>query len=842
MSVRDEDVETRNLRRGGSKLRLSPGNLVGRFTIVEKLGEGGMGVVYLAHDPSADRKVALKLLATGGYEPGPAGQTRQFREAQAMARLRHVNVVTIYEVGTHDDTVYLAMEFVEGGTLAKWLRDKPPWQDIVRVLRAAGEGLAAAHAAGMVHRDFKPDNVLVGSDGQVCVADFGLARDFDATGGAVAITPAEISPRTSPLATPVTHAGTVLGTPAYMSPEQARGETLDGRSDQFSFCAVLYEALFGTRPFAKTSLDADYAPVPDDRGIPRRVRDAITRGLAKHRDDRFASMRALLDALAPVTRAKRWPWIAVAAAGLVTGGLAAALHGRSVPRDPEVCARPLAGVWDDAITAKITARLTQLGVPDSTWRPAKSWLDAHAARVAVGYAAACAAQATERDLRLDCLAEPRLHLKVIGEVLADADAETAKLVSGFSRLTVSELTCADASSLALVPKPANPPAVEAMQRRIVLTQAKEAVDLEAADRQYRSLVTDAEALAYPPVALEALEAYGNMLAQRREYRRALEIHQNAIAIADAARLDTYASVFASEDAADHALLGDPVDEPLAQAKARLARASHSIVAENVYEGNLAIVLQGTGHARESVPHFERAIELEKAMYPPSQELALRINNLGGALESLGEYERSARTSEDALTVYNASPGAPNNGVKRGIQTNLVWVYAGLGRTKQARAIAEDMVRVADQYEDDAMTAIAESFLANLLIADGEREAGVKMIERALAGLKKLKLDAGGESLEVDRQAAIAYDSLGRTSEAREHAASFMAHAKTILGADSDDWAPYLMTSGLVALHAHDLPMARAQLSRALAISKQRPLYPGWVPAIEKALALTNSYE
>ncbi|HZN95396.1 MAG TPA: serine/threonine-protein kinase, partial [Myxococcales bacterium] len=219
---------------------LPRGATIGRYLILRRLGEGGMGVVYAAFDPELDRKIALKVLRPARRAvAGSVAQARLLREAQAMARISHPNVVAVHDVGAHGDEVFVAMELVEGGTLTDWVEEKPRKLDeLLRTFMEAGRGLAAAHSAGLVHRDFKPENVLVGKDGRVRVTDFGLARvDEEGPLGAGKRTPSTLS---SPA---LTQEGAIVGTPLFMSPEQAQGRIPDIRSDQYGFCASLYWAI-----------------------------------------------------------------------------------------------------------------------------------------------------------------------------------------------------------------------------------------------------------------------------------------------------------------------------------------------------------------------------------------------------------------------------------------------------------------------------------------------------------------------------------------------------------------------------------------------------------------------
>lgn len=307
---------------------------IGRFTVLRALGQGGMGVVFAAYDESLDRKVAVKLIRPG--QAGEAALARLQREAQALAKLSHPNIVSVYETGPYRDQVYMAMEYVEGTTLAQWQgSDLHPWRDVLTIYVAAGRGLAAAHRAGIVHRDFKPTNVLVREAGaprdRVRVVDFGLART-EASNEASAR--ASESPEASePTETALTRTGAVMGTPAYMAPEQFLGRSADARSDQFSFCIALFEALYGFRPFSGETLDelrqnvleGHREPVPPQAPVPSHVAEALLRGLNVDPALRWPTLEALLDALSidPSMRRRRLlGWTGAALVGLAVGGWA----------------------------------------------------------------------------------------------------------------------------------------------------------------------------------------------------------------------------------------------------------------------------------------------------------------------------------------------------------------------------------------------------------------------------------------------------------------------------------------------------------------------------------------
>nr|WP_276603319.1 protein kinase [Nannocystis pusilla] len=327
------------------KARLFPGEAapakIGRFTVLRQIGAGGMSVVYAAYDERLDRRIAVKLLRSG---ESTDNQARLLREAQAMARLSHPNVVAVHEVGAWEQQVYVAMEFVRGPNLREWLQAVPrDIREIREVFVAAGRGLAAAHHAGLVHRDFKPANVLVGDDGRVRVGDFGLVRhagDEPLDGPAPApVLAASLVQAGAPveLSTTLTQTGAILGTPAYMSPEQHLGRPVDARSDQFSFCVALYEALYGAPPFAgrdlfelvRRVLAGAVSPVPEDSKVPAWLRRAILRGLAVDPAARWPGMDDLLDEL---ERDPERAWrirrgaalVGVAVVGVVVGLIAVA--------------------------------------------------------------------------------------------------------------------------------------------------------------------------------------------------------------------------------------------------------------------------------------------------------------------------------------------------------------------------------------------------------------------------------------------------------------------------------------------------------------------------------------
>ncbi len=288
---------------------------LGRYLVLKRIGAGGMGVVYAAYDPELDRKLAIKLMHDQASDT--EAQKRLLREAQAMARLSHPNVVAVFDVGTHEGRVFLAMDYVEGITLTEWIeRTSRTTEEILDMFVKAGRGLAAAHAAGLVHRDFKPDNVLVGRKRTVKVTDFGLVLATEAEAEIntnAGIESIEVSVITrgsrrrsgSALDDPLTDTGMVMGTPNYMAPEQHLGQEATARTDVFSFCMALYEALYATKPFEGSNLavrleacfSGSVAPAPRNTNIPGQLRRIVVRGLAWDPAKRWPSMTKLLAAL-----------------------------------------------------------------------------------------------------------------------------------------------------------------------------------------------------------------------------------------------------------------------------------------------------------------------------------------------------------------------------------------------------------------------------------------------------------------------------------------------------------------------------------------------------------------
>ncbi len=340
---------------------VAPGSRVGRYILFERIGAGGAGAVFRAVDPELSRYVGIKLLQSPGGRPGAVERwrSRVMREAQALAQLNHPNVVAVHDVGVADGRVFIAMELIEGHSLRRWQHEREPSvRQIVDAYLQAGEGLAAAHAAGMVHRDFKPGNAAMGEDGRVRVLDFGLAKgtseasthDENDGGLPPLVSGAEehsadsLAPAMTGvlLDTPLSVDGSVAGTLVYMAPEQHRAEDVDARSDQFAFCVALCQALTRKLPFKSTSLRGLTEEKSEGRydrrvaaEIPRRLRRPILRGLSPDPNARFPDMRSLLDALRRA-QTRRGPMIAVGLAGVlaISGSVYGGRQSAKLPSNP----------------------------------------------------------------------------------------------------------------------------------------------------------------------------------------------------------------------------------------------------------------------------------------------------------------------------------------------------------------------------------------------------------------------------------------------------------------------------------------------------------------------------
>ncbi|HEY3357991.1 MAG TPA: tetratricopeptide repeat protein [Polyangia bacterium] len=782
---------------GAPAAPIQRGTTVGRYVILDLIGTGGMSVVYSAYDAELDRKVALKLLRPDTARGAHAAEVRArlLREAQALARLAHPNVVAVFDAGTFRDEIFLAMELVEGPTLAAWLREPRPWRQVVTMFQQAGAGLGAAHAAGLVHRDFKPDNVLVGPDRRARVVDFGLARPVADLDGVAADGATERGESA------LTRPGARPGTPAYMAPEQHRGQAADARSDQFSFCVALYEALYGQRPPAPEEAIGPaaetrvHAPAPDRRP-PAWLRRVVLRGLSAAREDRYPSMGALLAAL---TRSPRRRWyraagIAAAVVLLGAAGLGVRAHGVRQRAQCRADAR-LVGVWDAPRRAATRAAFLATGAPRAAtaWRELEARLDAYATAWVAARTAACEAtprggQSTEvRELRLQCLDWRLEELRALTTLLEQADA----MLVAQAGFIVEKLTpldgCAATTALMRRPRPPRDPRARAQVDELRTRLVKARV-LHHAGRAREALVTireiaaGARAAGHQPVEAEALWALGIALRVAGDIEEAEGVLWQAAAVAGACGHDEAgAGVWIDLIWVSAGRGGNPAKLTMAaryaqQAAAALERLGGLAHLEARLSHSLAMLATERGRFKEAQAHCERNLALVgKASPALSSWQATALQGLGEVVVAQGRLTEGVALEERALAI-------------------------------RERELGPDHPRLADYL----------SPLAAARVAQGRPEEGLALARRALA-LARQGYRAGhplvGEALAV---AGRSYAALGRYDEALAHHREAVALYRA-RGPDDPRAAAAMDDVGTVLRLKGRLPEAALEHQRALAI-------------------------
>jgi tetratricopeptide (TPR) repeat protein len=695
---------------GRTGTALEAGRTLGRYVVLERLGAGGWGEVYAAFDPALDRKVALKILRAdrAGAEGGPA---RLLREAHALARLQHPNIVAIHDAGMVEDEVFMAMELVSGQPLDAWLKERPrTWREVLEVFLAAGEGLHAAHRAGLVHRDFKPANVQVGDDGRVRVLDFGLARSSEETtlpdrarAAAEAAEAAEVPvPGSTPLGA-VTRAGVVMGTPGYMAPEQIEALPVDARSDQFSFAVSLFQALYGQKPFhgdtlaqfAQAVRARRVAPAPRDRHVPEWIHRILLRALSADPGARFPDMRALLDALKvdPGRARRRW---AAAALALVVAGVAgggyAALARAQARRCAEVAA-DLGGAWTSAERAAVRAALigTRRPFAEDAWKGSAAALDAYARHWGDMRAAVCEAgeARTASRLQLGCLERRRQEASALIAVLSAADGPVVENAVKAARGLPDLRDCADATALAA--RAEDEPADEAARQRAAELQARLAEARALLDSgQYprgAKVATEAAANASGALRAELLHVLAKLQERTGDFRGSEETLHSAAEAALAVRADDLAArAWIMLVAVVGARLGQPEQAARWERYARAAvdRAGQLPTLQAELHNHLGIMATYRGQYERAVSEYREAIRIwEVALGPAHPQLAAPINNLGIVLSRQGKFDEALAAHERALKIRIAAFG-PNHPEVGASENNLGAACQRTGDYEEAR--------------------------------------------------------------------------------------------------------------------------------------------------------------
>jgi len=822
---------------------LPRGATIGRYVVIDELGAGAMGRVYAAFDPRLDRKVALKLIRSQHVfgSRSDRGAARLLAEAQALARLAHPNVVGVHDVEIVDGSVAIAMEFVAGTTVRGWLATPRTWREIVAVLAAAGSGLAAAHRAGIIHRDFKPDNVMIGDDGRARVVDFGLARadapssDADearvSLGGAVTTTPLDTA----------THG--IAGTPAYMAPELYGSGSADARSDQFSFCVALYEALYGHRPFEGNTPAAMLANVvagrilaPEDREVPTWVHRVIVRGLAAAPDQRHASMDELLAALARDPSERRRRFVVVAAILAVFGFGVAATWRAARPDDPcESDQAELAGIWDDEVRGRVAAALAATGVAwaDTARIEVERRLDAFAAELVEMSRDNCRATHVRReqsdamlDLRTACLGARRRELAATTKVLVAADADVARESVRILGALGSIEACADLDALRQAVAPPDDPEVRA---RVDALRAEFAeIDVEARAGRFFEALRRAEAaramvdaVGYPPLVAEAEYALGYLQDKTGDSAAAEATLANAALLAERHHHD----IVAARALADAVfVIGSQlgrVDDALIWSRFAAAAADRTgdalLVAKSMNVRGM--VLQTGGRLQEAEQILREGLALRERLLGERHldvsgsltSLAVTLEAQGRDAEALDAYQRARAIDEDLLGPEHPRVASELN--------NSVTALLELGRNAEALDAARraEAIYRATLPADHPNVAAVLGNLAVALNANGDRIGARTAVQRQLE-LNRRRF--GDEHPDV----AVAYHNLGALEyDLGEYAASRGAFERAIAiyvalyGPDHPEIAGSLSALGEVEQHAGDHGRARQHFARAIEI-------------------------
>ena len=767
---------------------------VGRFEILHAVGRGGMGAVYAAHDPQLDRRVALKLLHNdrGPRDSGPGEDL--LAEARALARLNHANVVTIYETGVHEGALFLAMEFLDGGTLVLWGREHPvrtpaDARATVRLYLRAGAGLVAAHEAGLVHRDFKPANVLLGRDGRLAVADFGLARGSSIS--AADLTFLDEDPSDQGMTT-----ATFAGTPAYMSPEQFEG-VVDARSDQFSFCVSLWEALFGRRPFegkTPTALQQRMREgepsIPTGAArVPRGIESALRRGLSVEPEDRWPSMTPLLAALAydPAERVRR-AVVVVAAGGVL--GMAAWQPWEREASPCEGAEDALEVAWGsprrDEVAAALTSTDSEFG--RQTLERVEQGIDAYVERWHQVRSESCQASLVRRersqeayDLTMQCLNTRRDELDAVTSVLAEGDVSVAaRAVAAVAALSPAS-QCTDLEALRSE-APQDPQRAEergALEReRLRIRALLDTGQHLAAAAASPAAVAAARAANDDRALARALELHGRIVLQGGQRQDAQAPLQEALRLAASAGDDALAArVWPSIVG----LVDQPLGDPRPLDNLRLA-AETVVLRGGNHPTDRAALHHAFGDVARKAKSFDEAEREHKAglalrrehMADQKLEVADSLNKLAGVYFDRRELPEAEAMAKEVIAAFTDALGADHPNVAT-VGYNLAGIFAMQGKYEEAIAAYENTLRIYGQVYGPRSLKMATALnnLAAVLGRTDRFEEAIAKCELAAEIISEHEGDHSPKLAAAYNNLGAAYDAAGRLED------SLAAHVKVV---------------------------------------------------------------
>lgn len=670
------------------------GDGLGKYRILERLGAGGMGAVFAAWDPELERRVALKVL-TGGREPHDE-RNLIMREAKAAAQLAHPNVVTVFEVGIAQDRVFLAMEYIAGPTLRAWANQAPPASARIGALLQAGRGLAAAHAQGLVHRDFKPDNVLVDETGQAKVVDFGLAQSSQEFLTHRSVAPATGETRSAP----ITQTGPRSGTPEYMAPEQLDGGAANARSDQFAFAVTAWELLCAERPF-ETNKQVGAPRGRPVAGVPRGVTQALTRALSLAPADRFDSMEALLRELDPVPRAEQRSRFILGGAGLLTvGALAWGLAARS-PETSSQCTGAqdqLSGSWDDEQRERYAAAFSAAAPDDALWTTTSQILSQYADTWVAASTHACEATRIRGEqsdelftLQTRCLHGRLRSFRALTERLTSLDAAALRRVPGVARGLPPIEACQNPEYLTALVAPPPPELerdVEAVRERLASIESAEALgQYKRVGEEMPSVLEDALNLDHRALHAEAMYWDGRVLQRMREADKARSSLEQAVLHATASRHDRVLAETLGLLTRVVGVLQAHKTEGLAlsdRAEAAIARIGGDAELTAQLASRRGETYLTAGAPRPAREQFEKAMQQFSVLAPDGPQLADSLTNLAAANRALGDLDTAASLTARSLALLERRHGPDHPAVGMAL-ANQASLLNQAGRTDDARA-------------------------------------------------------------------------------------------------------------------------------------------------------------